>query len=83
MPHAERTIVIGRPLDEVFAFFADGENDPRWRPAVKVMRREGPLAVGVRYTHTALGMGRRAALSALMGARLLLTARCGEKETRS
>ncbi len=50
MPHAERTIVIARPQMEVFAFFADGENDPRWRPAVKVMRREGPLAVGVRYS---------------------------------
>jgi uncharacterized membrane protein len=55
MSHAERTIVIGRPLREVFAFFADGENDPRWRPAVKVMRREGPLAVGVRYTQRIAG----------------------------
>lgn len=25
MPQAKRTIVIGRPQPEVFAFFADGE----------------------------------------------------------
>jgi uncharacterized membrane protein len=59
MPHAERTIVIDRPQREVFAFFANSENDPRWRPAVKVMRREGPLAVGVRYTQRINGPGGR------------------------
>ena len=58
MPHAERTIVIARPQMEVFAFFADGENDPRWRPAVKAMRREGPLAVGVRYSQRVVVSGR-------------------------
>jgi len=58
MPHAERTIVIARPQMEVFAFFADGENDPRWRPAVKAMQREGPLAVGVRYRQRVVISGR-------------------------
>ena len=32
MPHAQRTIVIARPQAEVYAFFADAENDKRWRP---------------------------------------------------
>jgi uncharacterized membrane protein len=59
MPHAERTIVIDRPVTEVFTFFANGENDPRWRSGVKVMRREGPLAVGVRYTQRMAGPGGR------------------------
>jgi uncharacterized membrane protein len=59
MPHAERSIVITRPLPEVFAFFADGENDRLWRPAVKVMHREGPLAVGARYTQRIAGPGGR------------------------
>jgi uncharacterized membrane protein len=58
MPHAERTIVIARPQMEVFAFFADGENDPRWRPEVKAMRRQGPLRVGVRYSQRAVVSGR-------------------------
>jgi uncharacterized membrane protein len=58
MPHAERTIVIARPQMEVFAFFADGENDPRWRPAVKAMHRQGPLAVGVRYSQLVVAGGR-------------------------
>jgi uncharacterized protein YndB with AHSA1/START domain len=58
MPHAARTIVIARPQMEVFAFFADGENDPRWRPAVKAMRREGPFAVGVRYRQRVVVAGR-------------------------
>jgi uncharacterized protein YndB with AHSA1/START domain len=58
MPHAERTIVIARPQMEVFAFFADGENDPRWRPAVKAMHRQGPLAVGVRYSQLVVVGGR-------------------------
>jgi uncharacterized membrane protein len=58
MPHAERTIVIARPQMEVFAFFADGENDPQWRPAVKSMHRQGPLAVGVRYSQLVVVGGR-------------------------
>jgi len=59
MPHAERTILIARPQQEVFAFFADGENDPRWRSGVKLMRREGPLAEGARYTQRIAGPGGR------------------------
>jgi uncharacterized membrane protein len=58
MPHAERTIVIARPQMEVFAFFADGENDPQWRPVVKAMHRQGPLAVGVRYSQLVVVAGR-------------------------
>jgi len=59
MPQAKRTIVIARPQAEVFAFFADAENDPQWRSAVKSIKREGPLAVGVRYTQRVAGPGGR------------------------
>ena len=55
MPQAQRTIVIARPQAEVFAFFADGENDPQWRPTVALIKRDGPLAVGVRYTQRVAG----------------------------
>lgn len=59
MPQAERTIVIARPQAEVWSFFADAENDKRWRPGVKVMHREGPLEVGTRYTQRIAGPGGR------------------------
>jgi uncharacterized protein YndB with AHSA1/START domain len=59
MLHAQRTIVIARPPAEVYAFFADAENDKRWRPAVTLIRREGPLAVGTRYTQRLAGPGGR------------------------
>jgi|ERR1700733_2783254 len=59
MPHAQRTIVIARPPAEVYAFFADAENDKSWRPGVALIRREGPLAVGTRYTQRIAGPGGR------------------------
>ena len=30
----EATVVIDRPIEEVFAFLADGENDPKFSPRV-------------------------------------------------
>jgi len=59
MPQAKRTIVIARPQAEVFAFFADGENDPQWRPTVAMIKRNGPLAIGTRYTQRVAGPGGR------------------------
>lgn len=59
MPQAKRTIVIARPQAEVFAFFADGENDPQWRPTVAMIKRNGELANGVRYTQRVSGPGGR------------------------
>ena len=55
MPQATRSIVIARPQAEVFAFFADGENDPQWRATVAMIKRDGPLAVGVHYTQRVSG----------------------------
>jgi len=60
MPSAQRTVVINRPIADVFAFFADAENDPKWRPAVKEIKREGPLGVGARYAQKVAGPGGRA-----------------------
>lgn len=55
MPQATRTIVIARPQAEVFAFFADAENDPQWRATVAMIKRNGPLAVGTHYTQRVAG----------------------------
>ena len=40
--------VIDRPIDEVFAFLADGTNDPKFSPRVQEIREttDGPIAVG-------------------------------------
>jgi hypothetical protein len=40
--------VIERPISEVFAFLADGTNDPKFSPRVLEMRKatEGPVGVG-------------------------------------
>ncbi|MFX0575165.1 SRPBCC family protein [Nocardia nepalensis] len=59
MPSAERTITINRPIADVFAFFADAENDPQWRGAVKEIKRDGPLQVGARYHQVVVGPGGR------------------------
>lgn len=49
MPQVSRTIVIDRPVKEVFAFLADAENDPQWRTGIKEINRIGELTVGARY----------------------------------
>jgi Polyketide cyclase / dehydrase and lipid transport len=40
--------VIERPIDEVFAFLADGTNDPKFSTRVQEIRKttDGPIAVG-------------------------------------
>jgi uncharacterized protein YndB with AHSA1/START domain len=46
MPSAQRTLIIARPVETVFAFFTDPDNDPKWRPAVKEIKADGPPRVG-------------------------------------
>jgi uncharacterized protein YndB with AHSA1/START domain len=40
--------VIDRPINEVFAFLADGTNDPKFSPRVQEIRKttDGPIGVG-------------------------------------
>ncbi|AVZ71490.1 polyketide cyclase [Streptomyces lunaelactis] len=47
----EATVEIGRPVEEVFAFLANGENDPKFSPRVLEMKQttDGPAAVGTVY----------------------------------
>lgn len=59
MPAASRTIVIDRPPDQVFAFFADPANDPRWRPHVKEIAANGPAGVGSTIHQVVEGPGGR------------------------
>jgi len=62
MPHAEHSVIVGHSIDEVFAFLADGENDPRWRNGVLDIARVEGEGVGARYRQGVKGpMGRRVA----------------------
>jgi len=59
MPKAQRTIVIDRPADEVFAFFTDSGNDLRWRPHVKEIAAQGPAGIGSTIHQVLIGPGGR------------------------
>jgi len=55
----EGTAEINRPVDEVFAFLADGENDPKFSPRVQQMAKltDGPTGVGTVYASTVKDAG--------------------------
>jgi uncharacterized protein YndB with AHSA1/START domain len=59
MPAAQRTIMINRPPDQVFAFFADPANDLRWRSHVKEASADGPIRVGSSVHQVVSGPGGR------------------------
>ena len=51
--------MIDRPIEEVFAFLADGENDPKFSSRVLEMARttDGPTGVGTVYASTVKDAG--------------------------
>jgi carbon monoxide dehydrogenase subunit G len=51
--------LIDRPIDEVFAFLADGTNDPKFSPRVKEIHKttDGPVAVGTVFESTVKDAG--------------------------
>jgi len=53
------TAVIDRPIEEVFAFLADGTNDPRFSPRVLEIAKttDGPVGVGTEYASTVKDAG--------------------------
>jgi carbon monoxide dehydrogenase subunit G len=55
----EGTTVIDRPIDEVFAFLADGQNDRKFSPRVLEIRKttDGPPGVGTVYASTVKDAG--------------------------
>ncbi|MFJ9951854.1 SRPBCC family protein [Kitasatospora sp. NPDC091207] len=55
----EATVQIDRPVEEVFAFLADGRNDPAFNPRVLEITRapDGPTAVGTVFTSTVKDAG--------------------------
>jgi carbon monoxide dehydrogenase subunit G len=53
------TVVTDRPIEEVFAFLANGENDPRFSPRVLEIAKttDGPPGVGTVYASTVKDAG--------------------------
>jgi uncharacterized membrane protein len=59
MAHAEHTVTVQRPVDEVFAFLADALNEPKWRPEVIAIRLVSGSGLGAVYAQTMKGPGGR------------------------
>ena len=57
----ELSVVIGRPVEEVFDFATDPENEPLWQSTSLETERtsEGPLGVGATFRNTSKFLGRR------------------------
>src|SRR5688572_33399011 len=55
----EATVLIERPIEEVFAFLADGENDPKFSPRVLEIAKttDGPVGVGTVFASTVKDAG--------------------------
>ncbi|WP_329042569.1 SRPBCC family protein [Streptomyces sp. NBC_00178] len=59
MARFEATVEIDRPVDEVYAFLADGENDKKFSPRVQSISKTpgGPTAVGTVFRSTVKDAG--------------------------
>ena len=55
----EGTAVVDRPIEVVFAFLADGENDPKFSPRVQEIAKttDGPPGAGTVYASTVKDAG--------------------------
>src|SRR5436190_23211584 len=62
MAHDTATVIVDRPIGEVFAFLADGMNEPAWRPGVTDVSHvaETGTEVGATFKQTMKGPGGRA-----------------------
>jgi uncharacterized protein YndB with AHSA1/START domain len=62
MPSAKHAVTIQRPVEDVFAFIADGDQCPKWRSSVLDIKRISGEGAGTRYAQGVAGpMGRRIA----------------------
>ena len=61
MISVEKSTVIARPSEAVFAFVSDQTNAAQWQSGIVDIRRltDGPPGVGTRYAFTRTLMGRR------------------------
>lgn len=59
----EESVVIERPLEQVFAFVSDPRNDTEWSEEIAEVRQtsEGPLGVGTSFRTSASAVPRSSA----------------------
>jgi uncharacterized membrane protein len=57
----ETSIVINRPIEEVFAFTTNFENQPKWQSRLLEVKKtsEGPIGVGTTWRGVAMFLGQR------------------------
>ena len=57
----EKSIIIQRPIEKVFAFVSDLQNATQWQSGVLEVRRvtEGPLGIGTQFAFVRKFMGRK------------------------
>ena len=62
MVRIEASVVINRPIEEVFAFVSDFEKSPQWMAELVESKQtsEGPVGVGTTLSGVATPLGRRA-----------------------
>ncbi|MCJ1676904.1 SRPBCC family protein [Streptomyces sp. APSN-46.1] len=55
----EAVVEIDRPVEQVFAYLADGRNDPEFSPRVQEIRKtpDGPTAIGTVFRSTVKDAG--------------------------
>lgn len=60
MAEFEQSVVINRPVEEVFAFVSDLENDPPWTAAEEIRQTsQGPIRIGTTFRQCDRFLGRR------------------------
>jgi uncharacterized membrane protein len=65
MVKEEGSVIIRRPIEEVFAYVGDLRHSPEWQAGLLEVRKvtEGPLGVGTRFTVVRKLLGRKLELS--------------------
>lgn len=61
MPKIELRVAIDRPLEQVFAFMSDFENNRKWQSSLVEVKKvsKGPMGVGTIYRAVTIILGRR------------------------
>ncbi len=61
MTKFENSIVINRPVEEVFALLSNAENEPKWRSGALETKKtsQGPIGVGTMWRSVGQFLGRR------------------------